>query len=483
MEQIRYANSINNNKIMLPIGNVPGMGNYTNNQQMHQQINTQWQPVMNNPAISYPMLPSTTSQQTSSNYLIAPMQQQILAPMHQQMLTPVNNFSNVEHIQHLQRMTSTSEDEEDIQNNSKNEWQVIRSTKRKKITRSQQNTSKPNIETKNRYSLLTNEINENTIDGNPRPAKIQTPPPIFVHGVINYAEMIKRIRDVAEEEQYCTKSLTNNVIKIICTTPETYRKLVRYFTDNNIYYHTYQLKEERAYRVVIKYLHHSTNTEDIKQELYKLGHKVRNIINAQHRTTKEPLNIFFVDIEPADNNKEIYSIKALQNKIIQIEPPRVIKNSIIQCTRCQQYGHTKSYCNKPYVCVKCGGSHNTTDCKKSKETPAKCALCGGSHPANYKGCVHYHNLIKGNNKIKNNTQRTIIPPVNTNTYRNNIQHNSITQQQMSYADASKMNTNQVEDTANTLTKFLEEFKGIFNQLLQQNSMVLNMLTMLMNKLN
>jgi hypothetical protein len=46
--------------------------------------------------------------------------------------------------------------------------------------------------------------------------------------------------------------------------PETYRKLVTYFKENNIVYHTYQLKEEKAYRIVIKYLNHSTDTEDNK---------------------------------------------------------------------------------------------------------------------------------------------------------------------------------------------------------------------------
>jgi len=86
--------------------------------------------------------------------------------------------------------------------------------------------------------------------------------------------MIKRIKDMAKDEQYCTKSRANNVIKITCMTPETYRKLVKYFKDNNIFYHTYQLKEKRAYRIVIKYLHHSTDAEDIKQELYELGHNV-----------------------------------------------------------------------------------------------------------------------------------------------------------------------------------------------------------------
>jgi hypothetical protein len=173
--------------------------------------------------------------------------------------------------------------------------------------------------------------------------------------------MIKQIRDIAEDEQYCTKSLANNVIKINCVTPQTYRKLARYLKDN-IFYHTYQIKEERAYRIAIKYLHHSTNAEDIKQELFE--HNVRNIINVQHKTIKKPLSLFFVDSEPAKNNKEIYNIKALQNKIIQIEPPRVNKHNIIHCMRCQQYGHSKSYCNTPLICVKCGGSSNCKDCKK-----------------------------------------------------------------------------------------------------------------------
>jgi len=57
---------------------------------------------------------------------------------------------------------------------------------------------------------------------------------------------------------------------------------------------------------------------------------------------------------------------------------------------------------------------------KNKQTPAKCALGGGNHPANYKCCEHDRNLIKGNNKFRNNTQRT--PPVNTNIYRNNIRY-------------------------------------------------------------
>jgi len=66
--------------------------------------------------------------------------------------------------------------------------------------------------------------------------------------------------------------MANNVIKLKWTTPDTCRSLIRHFNDKDLYYHTYQLREERAYGVVLKYLHHTTDVEDICQELFALGH-------------------------------------------------------------------------------------------------------------------------------------------------------------------------------------------------------------------
>jgi hypothetical protein len=186
--------------------------------------------------------------------------------------------------------------------------------------------------------------------------------------------MIKSIREVAEGEQYSTKSMANNVIKLAPTTPDTYRNIIKHVKENGIFFHTYQLKEERAYRVVIKYLHHSTDMKDIRQELLEMGHVARNIVNAHHRQTKEPLNLFFVDLEPADNNKDVYNITALQNKIIHIEPPRVNKKHVPQCVRCQQYGHTRTYCNKPFACVKCGEPHNSSRLSSGR-TPRQNVPC------------------------------------------------------------------------------------------------------------
>jgi hypothetical protein len=250
-------------------------------------------------------------------------------------------------------------------------------------------------ETSNRYDVLMDEASSPDAPTRTKPQSIPKPPPIYVHGVIHHGPMIKSITEVAQEEQFCTKTLANNVMKISCTAPATYSAIVKHFKEKNIYFYTYQLKEERAFRVVLKYLHYTTDTDGIKRELLDLGHTVRNITNIRHRQTKDLLNKFCIDLEPASNNKDIYII-ALQTKIIQFEPPRTT-TSIPQCTRCQQYGHTQRYCNKPYVYVKCSGHQHTSVCTKPRDTQAKCILCGGSHPVNYKGCQHYHNILMNYN--------------------------------------------------------------------------------------
>jgi hypothetical protein len=127
---------------------------------------------------------------------------------------------------------------------------------------------------------------------------------------------------VTTYETYIVKALPNDTIKIMPNTPETYIKLIQHVRDEKIIHHTYQLKQERAYRIVIRDLHHSIPMSDIIEELNKKGHRVRNLINVKHRVSKEPLLLFFVDLEPQSNNKEIFNLAFLQNCKICVEPPR-----------------------------------------------------------------------------------------------------------------------------------------------------------------
>jgi len=173
-------------------------------------------------------------------------------------------------------------------------------------------------------------------------------------------------------------------------------------------YHTYQLKEERAFRVVIRHLHPTTPPEAIKEELDALDYSVRSVMNARSIRTKEPLPLFFVELNPSTKNKNIFNLTRLLRCVIKVEEPHR-RTEIPQCTRCQSYGHTRGYCNYPPKCVKCAGDHKTDDCSKTRDQPAKCVLCGGAHPANYKGCLTYTELKKKTRNRQPTIEGTIQP--------------------------------------------------------------------------
>jgi len=81
------------------------------------------------------------------------------------------------------------------------------------------------------------------------------------------------------------------------------------------------MKQDRAYRVVIRNLHYSIAVDEVKEELQKKGHAVRNILNIRHRVNMYPLSMFYVDLEPKENNKEIYNLQYVNNMKINVEPP------------------------------------------------------------------------------------------------------------------------------------------------------------------
>jgi hypothetical protein len=135
--------------------------------------------------------------------------------------------------------------------------------------------------------------------------RVHKPPPIYIHGVTNYRDMVKYLTETLEEEQYNCKALPNDTVKIKVNTSESYWRLIKRLQYDKIVHHTYQIREERAYRVVLHNLHHSISSNEIQAELETHGHKARNVLNIRHRVTKEPLPLYFVDLEPQDNNKSI----------------------------------------------------------------------------------------------------------------------------------------------------------------------------------
>lgn len=138
-----------------------------------------------------------------------------------------------------------------------------------------------------------------------------------------------------------------------------------------------------------------------------------------------------------------------------------------------RFGHIKTYCIKAYYCVKCADNHLRSVCKESKDNSPTCVLCNGPHPANYKGCIVYKSTTP-TNKVEHHCSKktsTTSTTIYTHEYRP-VRENLI------YLQAVEANTQQLRKVNRTTSKFLDRFENMFNQLINQNSTIINLLTTL-----
>jgi len=80
-------------------------------------------------------------------------------------------------------------------------------------------------------------------------------------------------------------------------------------------FHTYKQKQKKSFKVVHKYMHLSSNINDIRKEIKDHDDIVTNICNIKKQNARKILLVFY-ELKPENNNKDIYKIKLfLQCKI------------------------------------------------------------------------------------------------------------------------------------------------------------------------
>ncbi|CAH1713632.1 unnamed protein product [Aphis gossypii] len=313
-------------------------------------------------------------------------------------------------------------------NDNSNNWQTVPQRSPTSPTSPSPKIQKTNsFSSKNRFSVLTDNEksyeNSNEVEMQSQEISNVQPkiPPIYIKDNIDFFDFCKKIKPFTDPEGFNTKSSSSG-LKLMTYSIKAYRQIIKFLENQNMNFHTFQTHEEKAFRVVIRHLHHTTPTAYIKEELHSLGFTTRLITNCLQYKTKNPLPLFFVDLEPSPLNQNIYKVDSICHTKIKIEAPHPKKNPV-QCLRCQDYGHTRTYCHHTPRFVKCGDTHLSTDCQKDSNTPATCALCYGDHPASYKGCPKFKLLQKGRSSNKTNrpteTQDTSTTSIKTNTFQDN----------------------------------------------------------------
>lgn len=123
--------------------------------------------------------------------------------------------------------------------------------------------------------------------------KNTSPPPILVKDINNYTDFTKFLTSL-KDVKFTLKS-TNTGITVKPSSPNCYRALTKALKLNKYKFFTFQLSEDKAFRVILKNLHHTTNCDEITLALQELGFSVRSVTNIMSRRMKSPLPMFFVD--------------------------------------------------------------------------------------------------------------------------------------------------------------------------------------------
>ena len=154
-------------------------------------------------------------------------------------------------------------------------------------------------------------------------------------------------------------------------------------------------------------VHHSISEDEIKAELLNNNAmNVSKVTRITSRATGQPTKLIRV-ITDSNNH-----VSAAQKHGVKIgwqlyrseasrEPPHVM-----QCFKCQQFGHSAKECSNATRCLRCSQKHSVKECTVQKEN-AKCSNCGGAHATVYRGCPAYQQkLAEASRKINENKYST-----------------------------------------------------------------------------
>ncbi|KOB67617.1 Uncharacterized protein OBRU01_15907, partial [Operophtera brumata] len=161
-------------------------------------------------------------------------------------------------------------------------WQkvpTIRTHKRQRIS-----DSPPQIvtETSNSFAILPTDSAEDSV----KQAKPSKPPPLILYGIEDVNKLTGAIQTVIDKNEFTLKLITQNQLRVNCSTVEAYKSLMSIVREMGLIGHTFTRKEERCYRVVIRNLHHSTPHEAIIEEIEKSGNKGRHQTYSEATSTQ-----------------------------------------------------------------------------------------------------------------------------------------------------------------------------------------------------
>lgn len=269
----------------------------------------------------------------------------------------------------------------------------------------------PNIPTDNPYDTLM--VNDDVIvDSQDVVTQQLVPkvhcPPIFVQ---NYTvkDINKLMSSLEGGDKNYTLKMIKGGIRVQVKEKAKFTAVVAALKSKNVKFFTHGTSDEIPIRIVLSGLP-LFDVKEVQEEL-----NLENVCPAEvkllHYSEAEDSALYLLKFpKGAVKLKDLQKIKVLFSVIVSWRYFSRKIGDVIQCFRCQKFGHGMRNCNMEAKCVKCGELHLTKDCNLPPRTPngdrskIRCANCSQNHTSNFKGCPTRKSHIKESEEKKKKKQ-------------------------------------------------------------------------------
>lgn len=280
--------------------------------------------------------------------------------------------------------------EMDIAPNSSGSNRVITRQSEGAVPRRTQNTSK--------QSNKSTAANKSTM--NCQKTKTRPPPPVMAYN-LDTKKCIDELKITLGHDKFGLVRINKNCTKVVTHSLDDFKKTCNLMQEGKAEHFTFTPKEEQKTGLLLKGVDRSYDETDIKCALESSNKQINisKIVKFGKPNEQAP-PMWLIQFEPGGDIKSVLETGYLLNQKVSFE--RLRGGHILQCRRCQRFGHSAANCRLKFRCLKCTENHGPGECQNVRNedgtnpsAPAACVNCGQvGHPANFRGCPKYAAIIK-----------------------------------------------------------------------------------------
>lgn len=239
-------------------------------------------------------------------------------------------------------------------------------------------------------------------DAGPGGGRKSVPPIVVNGGDSRYIASVLQ----AEGIQFKIDSTRTGTMLIKCVDSEGHSFVSRILTEAGTNFYTFTPRELKPTSFLLRGLTALHPIEEIVESVLAAGVpglaevKISNFPTRMSRENGTCSNLFSIQVSPGTDLKELSKLRMLMHHRVTLEPLK--RQDVLQCHRCQRFGHISYNCRMPPRCVRCAENHASNECPlkdtDGEHEQIKCVLCGQNHTSSYRGCQKRLNFIEGRAK-------------------------------------------------------------------------------------